>query len=60
MLIRYGDSSASVLDRLQEIGKDFHNYPLPATKRRIKGDTHAAYLYFINEMRRYLMIKKKL
>ncbi|KYQ87470.1 MULTISPECIES: aromatic acid exporter family protein [Thermoactinomyces] len=56
--IHYGDSSQVFLDRLQEIRESFHNSPLPATKEEF--ETHAAYLYFINEMRRYLMIKKKL
>jgi uncharacterized membrane protein YgaE (UPF0421/DUF939 family) len=56
--IHYGNSSQVFLNRLEEIRESFHNSPLPTTKEEF--ETHAAYLYFINEMRRFLMIKKKL
>lgn len=56
--VHFGNTSQIYLQRLEEIRECFHNSPLPVTKEEF--ETHAAYLYFINEMRRYLMIKKNL
>ncbi|WP_124726983.1 aromatic acid exporter family protein [Staphylospora marina] len=53
-----GNTASVFLEELENIRKKFRASPLPATREEF--ETRASLLYFVKEMRRYLIIKRDL
>ncbi len=53
-----GNTAYIYLEELEELRENFRNSPLPKTREEF--ETRASLFHFINEMRRYLVIKQNL
>jgi uncharacterized membrane protein YgaE (UPF0421/DUF939 family) len=53
-----GNTAHIFLDELEHMRQEFKKSPLPVTREEF--ETRAALLHFVNEMRRYLLIKRDL
>jgi uncharacterized membrane protein YgaE (UPF0421/DUF939 family) len=56
--VHSGNTASLYLDELERIRKQFKHSPLPATREEFEA--RAALLHFVNEMKRYLIIKRDL
>jgi uncharacterized membrane protein YgaE (UPF0421/DUF939 family) len=56
--VHAGDTTSIYLEQLDRLRQQFKQQPLP--KDRLEFETRAALLHFVNEMQRYLLIKRDL